>query len=450
MTIEELFNFNIIWFNQPLDIYAFKNFKESLFIFLEANDLNPEIVETLEKRFGGFDDDLRNADGLDYIFYFRFFPHPTNIGGVNCYIGPLSDRDHAEEIYNEYLKKEGYTPLEEDAFFHNYDETTKLFDSLNESKTETYLEFLKRAHKGEKVKVINGPFNGFIGNIVDFDEYKDRDIVSLKTDYGVLVHFPGYAELIRGHGGEGQEECESNECWWISYKSLKLFNYKETTDMFNQLYEQEGFRYTIDDLKFMYENNIKLYEISPVTGQPFRHDDFHKNEGIEELNGNVVYHLLGFKDEYRVCWNLKKGGYKCSITSTDEVLDVFNRGRFTPVDFWDGDSEILFDQLNESEEDDLAWAEDIVNQPLIPKWIKVYNKLDFIIPSNPAYNYWQLTSGTNGWVKVDSIINMRGPNGEIIPCYSYYDANGHYLDMRSPVSSFDNTNISFEERKPKS
>lgn len=92
--------------------------------------------------------------------------------------------------------------------------------------------------------------------------------------------------------------------------------------------------------------------------------------------------------------------------------------------------DIIQDSLNESEDDDLTWAEDVVSQNPIPKRIKLGDNKRFVIPSNGMYNKpWHKFVGWNYWRDVTG--------NEILfdeDCYKITDDT--YGDIYIPVSEF--------------
>lgn len=106
--------------------------------------------------------------------------------------------------------------------------------------------------------------------------------------------------------------------------------------------------------------------------------------------------------------------------------------------------------INESkqfeQEYDLEWAKNVIKEPLTPKWVKLRDGLDFIIPNDPNYNSWQKTVKTKGWHKVNDVMMIIGPENKPSLCYSYQYYG--YLDMRSPVNAFAVSDVSYSDIKP--
>lgn len=126
MTVKQLFDNKIIWFNPPLNNKSVQDFAYQLKAWIEANQKKHEWWEILVNKF------LMNwnADLVDgwHCFYLRFTPQE-----ISYYGGHEDDYEDAVYRYHERVEDEGYKPVSEDMFWTNYDETSDIFDSINES-----------------------------------------------------------------------------------------------------------------------------------------------------------------------------------------------------------------------------------------------------------------------------------------------------------------------------
>jgi hypothetical protein len=98
----------------------------------------------------------------------------------------------------------------------------------------------------------------------------------------------------------------------------------------------------------------------------------------------------------------------------------------------------VVDIVESEEDDDLNWAQDIVNQDPIPKSVKLGDGKRFNIPGNSLYSKgWDNFVGWNYWkdvVKIDSKF------GEF--CYVVYDTT--YGEIYVPTTEFSPSEIRFE------
>ena len=140
MTVEELFDNKIMWFDQPLSLDAFERFGELLVLFLESKGIDTEEVkETIERLSQELYDDYGEDACVYYLRFYKVNYRERSYYSLNGYLGSL----RGEELENAKLAH-GYTITPIEIFFQiPLKDSDKFFISENYSndRGEFYSEF---------------------------------------------------------------------------------------------------------------------------------------------------------------------------------------------------------------------------------------------------------------------------------------------------------------------
>lgn len=103
-------------------------------------------------------------------------------------------------------------------------------------------------------------------------------------------------------------------------------------------------------------------------------------------------------------------------------------------------------KLNESEEDELEWVQDLMNQNPIPKSIKLGDGKRFIIPSSKSYSKdWGKFRGWNYWKDVVRIDGIFGEHCYVINDRTWGEIYVPIIDFSPNEIKFDTLNESEED-----
>lgn len=191
---------------------------------------------------------------------------------------------------------------------------------------------------------------------------------------GVLIQSP----KLQGHDGGGR--CPESNCYWIGkdYLSFESMSIDDTMAIFDKINESE------ENIKEISHNDLEFGMTVIVDG----YDVNEKTQKWENKIGTVVYDYnededdtsnsftVSFKD-----WanghdgsNLAECGHnKCwSFYDDCAYSEEYNCQNIDGVKFYTVNTYDLFDQINESEEDEFDWAKETINQE--------YNRYEDILP----------------------------------------------------------------------
>jgi len=286
---------------------------------------------------------------------------------------------YTSDEHVDYNSINGYKWVEENSI--DYDETSKWFDSLNESEVKSH--FLQN-----KVLVFNPP--------IERDDYYNKLVPILKKfnilwydGMGVDLNDPNAKDVFRSYSSfeyflfdtvdrllrrgnwimsavedqhiiDSYRDDDNNETWELFERSEKvdgwgfINHHKDVMDFdthsaFDSLNESEEVdRYIRADLDFFYKNKTPFYEISPKTGKPFQADDYHKNLGMDYDSVGIIMYIGKTDGYYDICWSTKNG-QDCLKAGPEELIKELNINRLIPVDIYNSklDTESLFNSLNE-------------------------------------------------------------------------------------------------------
>lgn len=132
MTVEELFDNKIMWFDQPLSLDAFERFGELLVLFLESKGIDTEeIKKTIERLSQELYDNDRYGACVYYLRFYKVGNRERSYYSLNGYLGSLRGLENAKLAYDERVNEDGFKPIRREDLF-DYSQTEKIFNSLHE------------------------------------------------------------------------------------------------------------------------------------------------------------------------------------------------------------------------------------------------------------------------------------------------------------------------------
>ena len=286
------------------------------------------------------------------IYYLTIGFFPTSSDKLTYTSAPDDDRDFADDEHHNFKWVDGWQWVRDNEV--DYDQTSDIFSSLNESEEEipkvTYVfeppiedkETLRNVlyvigleHPGvmwfNNKPILNNSIYreifddnegyDFVGGLTIYPE-KDSDIITWTSWVDPRGSYSDYGPKVDG--------------WqWVKDNEV---NYDETTDIFNQLNESYDFlgQTNLTGFKFKktIENNPKLWVIRTVM------NDDGKELYFKYDFSDTTRELLGSPDIYG--GNLPQYG----DMPKEKVINLANNGDWEIIDMPTTDTESIFNQLN--------------------------------------------------------------------------------------------------------